>query len=206
MARRGDFFDNIEPLFGRGRRPDLSGFKPTRRTRRGLIIAAIVFAVFFVVNPTVSFYADLLWFSSLGFEAVFKTRLAYMAEMFAGGFLIAFVVLLVNITLALRMSSAGLTAIGVQRRTANLWGRAVAAAAALVFGLIAGGAWETLALAMNGTSFGASDPQFGMNVGFYVFQLPAYRFVWGWVLGLLIVSALVARGWSPPGRHTVWSL
>ena len=192
MARRGDFFDNIEPLFGRGRRPDLSGFKPTRRTRRGLVIAGILLVFFLVVNPSVGFYTDLLWFRSLGFEGLFKTRIAYQAEMFAAGFVVAFVILAVNITLAVRMSSAGLTAIGVQRRTASFWGRAVAAAGALVLGLLAGGAWERLALALNATDFGASDPQFGMNVGFYVFQLPAFRFLWGWLLALLIVSTLVS--------------
>lgn len=202
MAGRGDIFDNIEPLFGRGRRPDFSGFRPSRRTRRRLTVLAIIVALWLFGAPLIGFYTDLLWFRSLGFEAMFRTRIALQAEVFVVALVIAFAVLLVNIELALRTSARALTAIGVRRGTASRIGRAVAAVIAFVLGLVASGEWQTIALALNGGSFGKTDPQFALDVGTYVFQLPAYRFAWGWLLALLIISMLVvapihlARGFS----------
>ncbi|MDQ6747853.1 MAG: UPF0182 family protein, partial [Candidatus Dormibacteraeota bacterium] len=34
-----------------------------------------------------------------------------------------------------------------------------------------------------------NDPVFGQDIGFYVFQLPLYRFAWGWLLALLFLCA-----------------
>jgi uncharacterized protein len=63
---------------------------------------------------------------------------------------------------------------------------------AVIFGSVAGGAWETVLRWMNGVEFGVTDPQFNRDVAFYVFDLPAYHFFHGWALGLVIVSALAA--------------
>ena len=38
------------------------------------------------------------------------------------------------------------------------------------------------------------DPQFGRDVGFYVFDLPALRFFYGWLMGLAIVTTLAVAG------------
>lgn len=46
----------------------------------------------------------------------------------------------------------------------------------IILGVLAGsgamGAWRTLLLWMNREPFGIQDPQFGMDVGFFVFTLP----------------------------------
>lgn len=50
----------------------------------------------------------------------------------------------------------------------------------LVLGVIGGFAvassWQTVLLVQNAVPFGIPDPQFGLDVGFYVFQLPFFRF------------------------------
>lgn len=57
---------------------------------------------------------------------------------------------------------------------------------ALVAGFLGQQNWQTVQLFLNRQSFGVSDPQFGMDYGFYAFMLPALR------LGLGTVSILVA--------------
>ena len=40
--------------------------------------------------------------------------------------------------------------------------------------------WETVLLFINGGSFGSADPNFGHDIGFYIFDLPVWRFLQGW--------------------------
>jgi hypothetical protein len=59
---------------------------------------------------------------------------------------------------------------------------------------------------LNRTSFGHTDPIFGKDVGFYVFELPFYSFLQDWLLGILITallgSALIyIMGWLPKIRE-----
>ncbi len=214
MARRGgDFFDNIEPLFGR-QVPNFENFRISKGTRRVLIFAAIVLLFLFVVTPLVGLYIDRLWFGSLGYGTIFQNRLNYQVWLGSGGFMVAFVVIAFNVVLALRMlGPSQLSKIGVRRRVlSTVPGRlAVVAAAivALVFARIALENWETVAKALNATSFGQSDPQFGMDIGFYVFQYPLLTLVWGWLLGLVFVCLVTAgtlylsRAGGTPGTITL---
>ena len=66
---------------------------------------------------------------------------------------------------------------------------------ALLAGLRASGAWDTLAEYLHATPFGRTDPLFGRDLGFYFFVLPFWRLLYGWALGLamgaLALTALV---------------
>jgi uncharacterized membrane protein (UPF0182 family) len=45
-------------------------------------------------------------------------------------------------------------------------------------------------LFLNAQSFGVADPIFSRDVGFYIFQLPVYEFVQGWLVALLFVTVV----------------
>jgi uncharacterized membrane protein (UPF0182 family) len=204
-----DFFENIEPLFPRGRPANFGNFTPSRGTRRLLWVVGLVLVLLFVVRPAIGFYTDLLWFQSLGYQALYVTRVQYQGWILLASFLVAFVALSASTGYAVRqVGFSSLSAIGVRRRflTAAA-GRLVlagSAAIALVMATVAAGAWETVARAVNGVSFNRTDPLFGQDIGFYVFQLPLYRFVWGWLLALLLICAAsaifiyVSRGGATP--------
>ncbi|HXA41715.1 MAG TPA: UPF0182 family protein [Candidatus Solibacter sp.] len=212
FRRGGDLFDNIEPLFGgRGpRRPDFGNFKLTPGTRRILYVAAFILLVLLVFNPLIGLYVDNLWFKSLNFQSIFTTRIAYQAWLFLAGFLVAFVVLALNGLFAVRlMGPTRLSQIGVKRRVLSSGlGRAVLGIAAVIaffMGEIISGAWQEVALALNATSFGRTDPVFGQDVGYYVFQLPYLRTVLAWALALVIISLVGAAlvyvsGITPGGQ------
>jgi hypothetical protein len=63
---------------------------------------------------------------------------------------------------------------------------------AVIFGSVAGGAWETILSGLNGVEFGKTDPAFNRDISFYMFDLPAYQLIQGWLLGLVIVSTLAS--------------
>ena len=47
----------------------------------------------------------------------------------------------------------------------------------IIAGFVAQNSWEKIQLFLHGGSFGVNDPQFGMDLGFYAFDLPFYRMV-----------------------------
>ncbi|HXO66639.1 MAG TPA: UPF0182 family protein [Candidatus Dormibacteraeota bacterium] len=197
FRRGGDFFDNIEPLFRGGGpgRPDFGNFRISKGTRRVLWIAAFIVVVLVVFNPLVGLYVDNLWFKSLDYQTIFTTRLSYQARLGLLGFIVAIVILAGNGLFALRlMGPTRLSQIGVKRRVlTSVPGRimlAVCAVIAFFMGQIAAGGWEKAALALNAGSFGQSDPLFGQDVGFYVFQLPLLRSIFAWLMALVIISLL----------------
>ena len=78
----------------------------------------------------------------------------------------------------------------------RLVGIGVPALIGLIAGFVAQTYWDRVQLFLHGGSFGVTDPQFGMDLGFYAFDLPFYRLV----LGYLFVGDL-------PGVHraTWWA-
>ena len=139
---------------------------------------------------------DWQWFGSLGLQNVFGTRISAAVGTFAVGFVIAAVFLAVNWLIARRVAvpanlfpgqqlsiSTGMLRLGI------IVGIAVAA---LLLGFAAGDEWSTLLTYFNHTAFGSSDPVFGQDIAFYVFELPFYEFLRGWGIGLIVVAAIGA--------------
>src|SRR5690606_22923494 len=74
--------------------------------------------------------------------------------------------------------------------------RVVTIAAPVLVGFFAGVAasaqWRTVLLAFNGSAFGTEDPQFGIDLGFYVFTLPALRFVVSFIMVVVVIAGIAA--------------
>jgi uncharacterized membrane protein (UPF0182 family) len=71
---------------------------------------------------------------------------------------------------------------------AILWG---SVAIAFVFGTSMSERWEEFRLALAGVPFGYTDPQFGLDVGFFVFRLPALRSIADWTFSLLVLTTVL---------------
>ena len=61
----------------------------------------------------------------------------------------------------------------------------------VLIGLGAAAWWQDWLRWRNAVSFGISDPIFGNDLSLYVFELPMYRDIFGWVFQLLLVTTLV---------------
>ncbi|WP_306233711.1 UPF0182 family protein [Agrococcus beijingensis] len=160
-----------------------------------LIVAAIIGA--FVLFS--GFYADVLWFDQLGFLQVLQTRWVSMLVMFLIGFVAMAVPLAISVQVAFR-SRPVYAQLNSQLdryqelveplRKVGMW------AAPAVLGLFAGIAsasqWETAQLWLNRQSFGEVDPQFGLDIGFYVFELPFYQQIIGFTLAVLFISLVAS--------------
>lgn len=179
-------------------RPGGSGRQP----RWGLIIgiAAVLLLLFGVLGGLVNLVTDLMWYDALGLQNVLTTRLWSQVGLFVVGFLAFVLPALASIWLARRIAPQ----VPI-RRVGNLElpdisnvVTLVLAGVVVLLGLISGaawsGSWQTVLLFVNGGSFGSVDPNFGHDIGFYIFDLPFWRFLQGWGVTSLVVLILLTLG------------
>ena len=183
--------------------PTLPG-RPSKPT----IIAVIALAILVLSGVIAEFYTDALWYADLGQSTVFWRTLLWRWGVGVVAAAVCFVLIFANLRIARAVAPARprpVMEVGpvkfdqtVERlrrsfeRSSGQVALAIAAVAAVMAGIAAAGSWETIALAFNGGSFGVSDAQFGRDVGFFFFTLPALRFAQQWVTGALLVTLLVA--------------
>src|SRR5258706_6352493 len=60
---------------------------------------------------------------------------------------------------------------------------------AFFFGLAGSAQWDPLLRWLNAVPFGATDPVFGRDIGFYFFTLPVLDFVRGWAIAAVLAIA-----------------
>ncbi len=159
------------------------------------VLAALLVAFFIFA----SLYTEVLWFDHLGYLDVLLTQWFATVAMFLIGFLGMFVPTAIAIDLAYRFRPvyARLSneldryrqLIDPLRRLAML---GVPALLGVFAGLAAASSWPQFLLWMNRTGFGSSDPEFGLDVGFYVFELPVYLSVIGFASAVVIASVIAA--------------
>jgi uncharacterized membrane protein (UPF0182 family) len=154
----------------------------------------IAFVLFLLLRFGVTMYTDWLWFQSLNFQNVYLTSLLARVAVFFGAGVPFAIIFAGNLILARWFSTRDELFLG-QRRTLDLpifgwliWvtafflGLAVAAAAAP--------RWMDFLRFFNQAPFGVRDPLFGRDVGFYVFSLPLYHFIQGWLITTLLMTLL----------------
>ncbi len=161
-----------------------------------LAVLAMLFVMF------AGFWTDWLWYRSVKYSSVFTTTLWTKVGLFAVfGVLMALAVGL-NIWLAHRLRPP-LSAMSMEQQNLDRYRMGIApykkwvllAITALV-GLIAGasasGQWRTWLMWVNGVPFGQKDPQFKMDVSFYAFDLPWYRFLLAFGFAAAVLSLIAA--------------
>ncbi|MGA7731304.1 MAG: UPF0182 family protein [Chloroflexia bacterium] len=158
------------------------------------IIAAVLVLVILIPSLLAEAITDWMWFGSQGLAEVYTTRLWLALGVFAVAMLLALAFLLANWLVGLRAVQPGKLYEGQQevipKRAARWIAIAVAIVVAFFMGLGAADEWPNILLYLRGGAFGQTDPLFGNDIGFYVFELTFYRLLRGWFLTLLILTAI----------------
>jgi uncharacterized membrane protein (UPF0182 family) len=175
-----------------------------RRRRRFLIILAVLVGILFVGRASLSYYVDVLWFGSLGYANVFWKTLSLQWGVFAA-FAAATFLILYGSFLALKRAHlpdlpAGHTIlIGGQpvKLPVEPVLRLIALGVSLVIAAATSGAmageWPTLALFWYGPrTTGIVDPIFAKPLNFFLFALPAWQLLAGWLLTLSVITCVLA--------------
>jgi uncharacterized protein len=166
-----------------------------------IVLAVVVFVLVTSLRGIAGFWTDYLWFDSLGLTTVWSgilgARIALGVIFTALFFVLLWSNLFIADRLAPRFRPAGPEEEVVERYHELVGERTglVRAGVALTFAVIAGlpvaGQWNEWILFTNSQTFGASDPQFGRDVGFFVFQLPFLTFLVDWAFAALVIVLIV---------------
>jgi uncharacterized protein len=178
---------------------------PKRRLRRFFLIIAVLAAIFIGGWTSLSYYVDVLWFGSLGYGDVFWKTIRLQSGIFTA-FAIATFVILYGSFLALKRShlpdlpSGQTIIVGGQplRLPVEPVLRLIALGVSLAIAIATGASmiaeWPTLALFWYAphASGSVADPIFGRPLNFFLFTLPAWQLLAGWLLTLAVITCLLA--------------
>jgi uncharacterized protein len=187
--------------------PEIVDWQRPPRRHRGLffLALAILAVVIFTSRTALSYYVDSLWFRSLGYGDVFRKTLSLQWAVFAAFFAATFLflygwILALNRANRFDLPDDHMIMIGGQpfrlpiARIVRLLGLMVSLFIALVMGASIMTSWPIFALYWYAprTAGGVVDPIFGMPLHFYLFVLPAWQFITGWLLTITVIACVIA--------------
>jgi uncharacterized protein len=181
--------------------------------RRTVAVAIIAIAVVMVALGLLSnLLVDWLWFSSVGYFAVFRTIVVAKTAVSLFVFVASGLCFWVSGTVALRYArrqsrwhsiafpqdtggEQSLSDLVASLTSRSTWSYLIVAASLVLALLTAAGEFGDWSLALrfiDRVPYGQTDPIFGRDIGFYLFALPAYVALAQWLYATLFLSALVA--------------
>jgi uncharacterized protein len=143
----------------------------------------------------------LLWFGQLGYQGVFVTQILAQVIMFVIAFVIMGSVTFVSLLLAWRSRPIYLRLPGESpfeqyqqlldglRRVIMI---GLPAVLGVLGGLAAAAQWPTALLYLNRVEAGTADPQFGLDVSFYLFELPMFTASLAYLSAVFLLAGLIA--------------
>ena len=174
-----------------GRRPPRVGLW----LRFGFIILA-------GAGQAVPLYTDWLWYVEVGFTQVFTTVLSLRGWLFLGAGGAVFIFVYGNLWLAARTAAPdvlwelddqlGLPGRAVLEPLIRKLLLPVIAVIGILSGLRASASWDMVLGYINRSAFGATDPLFGRDIAFFVFELPLWRFLYSGAMTLVLGTLLLS--------------
>ncbi|PKQ38080.1 MAG: UPF0182 family protein [Actinobacteria bacterium HGW-Actinobacteria-1] len=187
--------------------PDMTATSPRRARPVVPILIGVIVLLFAISGGVATFYTDALWYNDLGQSGVFWTRITAGWVTGIVFFALFFVILYVNVLIARRMAPKvvlrATDEVGFRFEMALQQVRevlekisgvalvAISAVAALISGAAMSSQWTVFRLAMVAVPFGEKDPQFGRDLSFYFFTMPALRTAADWLMGALAFTLVV---------------
>ncbi|MEO8851022.1 MAG: UPF0182 family protein, partial [Allobranchiibius sp.] len=171
--------------------------------RRSPLLRTIVYAAVLVVvaNVVAGIWTRQLWFDQLGFANVYDIQLRTRVSLLVGVFVVLQMLLRGSIWLAyrfrpLRVPDAAGEAMHRYRVAVEPFRRTIFALLPTVLSLLvatsAADQWRVPLLWWARQDFGTTDPQFGKDIGFYVFSMPLIEMAIGFATVALIMALILA--------------
>jgi uncharacterized membrane protein (UPF0182 family) len=166
-----------------------------------MISIGIIAVLAIILTSASGVYTDVLWFDQLGYLNVFTTQIQAQVSIFFVTALVSGIIVWGNIYLAWRSRPVYVTSndflgrdLGEFRTALDKIRRRIFFALPLVVGIFFGMGqsqdWAKVLQFLNHTYTGVVDPQFKLDIGFYLFDLPFYIDLVGFGLVLLIITVI----------------
>lgn len=179
--------------------------RPSRRSRRSLIILALILCVVFASRTWISYYVDALWFESVGYAQVFWKSLGIQSAVFLA-FAAATLLILYGSFVALKKAhfrnfpDSHTIYLGGQpvKLPVEPVLRFIAITGSVLIAILTGAVmmseWPILALFWYAprSGSGPADPILGKTPAFYLFSLPAWQLIAGWLMAMAVIVCIIA--------------
>lgn len=174
----------------------------TRTLSPARIAIAIIVVIGAALFGATGFYTDWLWFDQLGFSSVFATQIVSKAVVFAVAAVAMAAITGLGLWLAYRNRPiyAKFTdtndIFGAYRQLLEQLRRLIMIGVPAALGIFAGVAatsnWGIILAYLNRTSAGTKDAQFGLDVSFYLFELPFLRSVITFLSAAFLLATMLS--------------
>jgi uncharacterized membrane protein (UPF0182 family) len=164
--------------------------------------AIVLVVAFILVSVFTGIWTDRLWFSSVAYSSVFTKLLGTRILLFVlfgvvmGGFVALNMVLAYRFRPLFRPASLEQASLDRYREVIDPLRRWLLIGTSVILGVFAGasgaGQWRDYLLWRNAQPFGKTDPYFGRDVGFYIFDLPWLHYLVNFAMAITVVALLVA--------------
>lgn len=159
----------------------------------GLIVLLIIAA---------NIWTEVLWFNQLGFLQVMGIGWGVRAGLFVLGAALMGGIIWLTLWLAYRNRPlytpvrSQLRNLKQYRESVDALRKVIAIGAPILLGLFAGGflasQWETILLWFGRTPFGMTDPEFGYDIGFFVFTYPVIQLFVTFFIAISVLALIAA--------------
>ena len=166
-----------------------------------LVVLVVIGAILFSVADL---YTNVLWFDQLGFLSVLTTQIFAQSALFAASALSFALITGVSLWLAYKFRPVYIrfpdetSPFDQYRQILEQLRKVVMIGVPLGLGVLAGLAvspsWGIVLSYLNRTPFGETDPQFGLDISFYIFELPFLVGLVGFLSGAFLISLLLTAG------------
>jgi len=169
----------------------------SKRSKRVLITIAAIIVLAILWFQFVGVYINWLWFGEVGYRQGWSTQVLSEVLLFIIGGVVGAGAVFLSLLLAYRsrpvfVPSGEADPLSPYRTVVSSRPKTFIFSISILVGIIcafsAQGSWRTVQLWLHAQNFGVSDPQFGHDVGFYVFTLPGLQLILGWMFALVALS------------------
>ncbi len=164
--------------------------------RRFLPIIVITIFVIICFSIFVNFYTEVLWFESINYASVYWKSFNTEYFVWLAAFLIFLGLAYINSKIAstvkpvMPVASEALNEL-YKFKSPKIFLKALLFVVGLIMAGVASSSWMNILTFANRESFGITDPIFGKDLEFYIFQLPLYFDIKAWLMAVLIINLLL---------------
>src|SRR5699024_8003174 len=144
--------------------------------------------------------ADILWFNQLGYSEVYWTEKIAKVVIF----IVAAALMAVPMWLSMRSAYKHRPVYAPSSNRPDMMSRyqaqlepirrflmiGVPVVIGVFSGIAVAGQWQTILLFMNQQEFGTTDPQFNMDISFFVFTLPFIGLINGFLISVVLLGGV----------------
>jgi uncharacterized membrane protein (UPF0182 family) len=181
-------------------------------TFKSTIKLVVILIALGVISILANLYTDWLWFQSVNFSSVFTTIFMNKIGLYITVFLLSFLLLFINLHIARKNTGIGTGPSPetdddseviylntetsplhklISSRSARWIIIIISILGALMVSSASGNNWIVIQQYLHRVPFGITDPVFHKDLGFYVFNLSFYHFVYITLMAALVITTVV---------------